>query len=283
MHSKGTETQFDLDWDDHHAVPQVMFPDLEFLFRRMNEVTVEEVETKEGETILDVGCGRAIDAIELAKKRGKCLGLEPSGRMIDHARERVIESGQEVVLVRGIGERLPFKDGVFDKVICKGALDHFPNPDRAVAEIARVLKPWGKAIITVANFESLSFRLGRRLSRVIDLVYRKDSNDKKVWQVPHDHAYKFDYAFLRQVVEPHLKVERSIGISLFFAFPWWGLILARLPRPVALGTLNALDKLARRLPSLSDCMVFKCTPRSDALQTSASAQYRVKSLPGQHD
>ena len=260
--SKDEKSQFDLKWDDDHVVPPVMYPDLVFLFRQMNEVTVEEVGATEGERILDIGCGRAIDTVELAKRTEKCLGLEISDRMISHARDYVAESGMAVTLVRGVGEQLPFKDDSFDKVMCKGALDHFPHPEKAIEEIARVLKPQGTAIITIANFESLGFRLGRQLFRLISILDRNGSDDKRVWHVPYDHVYRFDYKFLRKLVEPHLEVNRAIGISLLFGFPWWGSLLARLPQGLSTATLNTLDKLARRLPSLSDTMLLKCSPRN---------------------
>lgn len=252
-----------LEWDDKHVFPSVIHPDLAFLFQRMNEVSVEEVEASEGEELLDVGCGRAIDAIQLAKKGGKCLGLEPSRTMISHAKERIAKDGIEVTLIQGIGEYLPFKDCSFNKVMCKGAIDHFTNPSKAVEEMARVLKPQGKAIIVVANFESLSFRLGRCLFSIGRILPWGRSADRKIWQVPADHVYKFDYAFLRHLVEPRFKVEQSTGISFFFGLPWWGGLLAKLPKSVSLAILKSLDKLARHFPSLSDAILIKCSPRSE--------------------
>jgi len=257
------KTKVDLEWDDKHVVPPIVYPDLVFLFQRITEVTAGEAEAREGEEILDVGCGRAVDAIELAKKGGRCLGLEPSKKMISHAKERIAESNTEVTLIRGIGEYLPFKNCSFDKVMCKGALDHFPYPDKAIKEIARVLKPQGKAIIVIANFESLSFRLGRRLFKVVERLYQEKGSEYKVWQVPVDHAYKFDYASLRRLVEPHLKVEQSIGISLLFGFPWWGQLLDKLPKGISLAILKVLDKLARHFPSLSDTILIKCSPKPE--------------------
>ena len=124
-----------------------------------------------------------------------------------------------------------------------------------------MLKSRGTAIITIANFESLGFRLGRRFFRVISLLDRCCSDDRQVWHVPHDHMYKFDYRFLRSLVEPHLQVDKAIGISLFFGFPWWGWLLNKSPRSVSAATLSTMDKLARRLPSLSDTMLLKCSPR----------------------
>lgn len=254
--------EFDTSWDDDHVVPDIMFPDLTFLFERMKQATAQQVEAKAGERILDVGCGRAIDVAGVATGNWQCHGLEPSDKMIRHAKSYLAEKGADVVLIRGIGEKLPFKDGAFDKVMCKGALDHFPNPEKAIEEMARVLKPHGKAIISIANFESLSFRLGRRLYQVIGLFYRKGKDEKRVWHVPDDHAYKFDYATLHRMVKPHMDVERAVGVSMFFAFPWWGLVLQRMPDRMSSGVLRGLDRMARLMPSLSDTLVFRCTPKN---------------------
>jgi len=272
LNQSDIKTKVDLEWDDKHVVPSVVHPDLAFLFQQMNEVTLREMETREGERILDVGCGRAIDAIEIAKRGGRCLGLEPSRQMIDHAKERIAQSGTEVTLIRGIGEYLPFKNCSFDKVICKGALDHFPYPDKAVAEIARVLKPDGKAIIAIANFESLGFRLARRLFKVIQTIYREKGSEYEVWQVPVDHASKFDYTSLKRLVEPCLKVERAVGMSLFFGFPWWGQLLDKLPKGISLAVLNYLDRLARHLPLLSDTILIKCSPKDEIRATVSTAK-----------
>jgi SAM-dependent methyltransferase len=151
-----------------------------------------------------------------------------------------------------------------DKVICKGSLDHFPHPAKAVEEMARVLKPQGEAIIVVANFESLGFRLGKFL-----LALRKrlpggnNKYNEKLWQIPPDHSYKFDYPFLRRLVEPHLKVDRSTGVSLLFGLPRWSSLLARLPKGLSLTILKTLDRLARHLAPLSDAIVLKCSPGID--------------------
>lgn len=257
------ESRFDLDWDDAHVVPPVMFPDLVFLFDRMQEATVAEVRAGKGERVLDVGCGRAIDAAKMAGNDWQCHGLEPSYNMIKYAKEYLSSNGANVLLIRGIGEQLPFRDGTFDKVMCKGALDHFPHPERAIAEMARILKPDGRAIITIANFESLSFRLGKILYRTIQSVRRKPvENDKMVWHVPDDHCVKFDYPTLKSMVEPYFRIERAMGVSLFFAFPWWGLVLYRMPARVSRAILTCLDKFARRMPGWADILLFRCQPRS---------------------
>jgi len=256
----------DLEWDDDHILPPVVRPDLAFFWDRMNEVSIREVEVSEGEEILDVGCGRAFDAIQLAKRGGECFGLESSNRMINLAREQLTKDDIEVTLIQGIGEYLPFKDSSLDKVICKGAIDHFPEPSKAFEEMARVLKPQGKAIIVIANFESLGFKIQRYLFRIRCILPWGRTEEAQVWQVPADHTYKFDYPFSKRLLSPHFKIEQSIGISLFFGCPGWGRLLARLPKGFSYSVLNVLDKLARPFPSLSDGILIKCSPISRKIQ-----------------
>ena len=258
------DSDFDLDWDDQHVVPKVVFPDLEFFFDRLSEATLDAVNPRNGERVLDVGCGRANDAMDLARRGGTCLGLEPSETMICHAKREIAKDGTGVALLRGIGEDMPLKSHSFDKVVCKGALDHFPTPERAVKEMARVVKPGGTVIITVANLDCLGFRLGRTFFvRFRKLLRREESIYEKIWQTPFDHTFRFDYKTLNKMVRQHMKVDESIGISLFFASPWWGSILSKLPRPVSRGMLRVLDGVARHIPSLSDGVVLKCSLRTD--------------------
>ena len=261
----GEESRIDLEWGDGHVFPQKPYPDVVFLYQRMNEVTLGKVEVSGNELVLDIGCGRAIDAIELAKAGGRCSGLEPSRQMLNHAQKYIADNGLEVSLVQGTGEYLPFKTNSFDKVMCKGALDHFPHPAKAIEEMARVLKPQGKAIIAITNFESLGFRLGRRLFTIVKIFLRGKAHYKNVLQVPADHTLKFDYTVLKRLVKPHLKIEQSIGISLLFGIPYWGSLLDKLPQRVSLAILGALDKLACHLPSFSNAIVLRCSPKTEGL------------------
>lgn len=253
----------DLEWDDGHVLPDKVYPDVAFLFQRMSEATVGEVEVRARELVLDIGCGRAVDATELAKRGGKCSGLEPSRIMINHAQKHIADNGLEVSLAQGTGEYLPFKANSFDKVMCKGALDHFPYPAKAIEEMARVLKPQGKAIIAIANFESLGFRLGRCLFTLEKILLRGKPKHQNVWQIPADHTLKFDYAVLKRLVKPHLKIEQSTGISLLIGLPGWSSLLDKLPERMSLAILRALDKLAGYLPSLSDVILLRCSPRPE--------------------
>ena len=268
---KDKKEQFDLEWNDDHVFPKVIFPDLDFVFEKMNEVTMDTVGPKPGERILDVGSGRCIDAVTLAKRGGSLFGLEISTTMLKHSQEHMTKNGVEVVLIRGVGEHLPFKDGSFDKVLCKGAMDHFPDPFKAVEEMGRVTRPGGEVIISIANFESLGFKLGKGYYRIKKFLHvAKKDGRRKAWEIPPDHMYKFDYPFLRKVVKPYLSIEKSKGISLMMGAPKWGPFLHRLPKKASRGILRPLDRLARHLPRLADVIVMTASPRMDSGESRSS-------------
>jgi SAM-dependent methyltransferase len=258
-------SRLDLDWDDDQLFPDVVYPDADFLFRRMNEATLESVNPGSGEVILDIGCGRGIDGVDLTRKGAVVIGLEPSPKMIDHARNYISESEVSMSLVRGIGENLPFQAQSTDKVVCKGALDHFPEPAVVIEQIVTVLKPGGKAIIAIANFDSLGFRLGRAAWRLREMLGFKPPAGRMPWDVPEDHTYKFDYSFLKHLVGNYLEVEQVSGVSLLFGLPWWGMFLAKLPGNMSHAILKSLDKVARYLPWLSDVVIMRCIPKQGNL------------------
>ena len=256
--AKEAQSTVDLEWDDCDVVPERVTPDLTFLFDKMIEITVRKVDSKEGDMVLDIGCGRAVDAIKVAEKGGSAVGLEPSGTMLSHSRKCVDDSGRNVYLVQGIGETLPFRTGSFDWVMCKGALDHFPDPYKAVEEIARVLKPDGRAVISIANFESLGHRLGRNVHRLTRFLPRRHPEIRQAWETPPDHTYRFDYPLIREVAGAHLEIEEALGISLLWGAPLWDKVLSTMPRGIAFAMLGGLDRMARRVPGMSDVVLVKC-------------------------
>jgi SAM-dependent methyltransferase len=252
--------KIDLEWNDDDVVPPTVYPNLEFLFQQMLHLTLEEVNPSPGELILDVGCGKAIDGARLWAKGAKVVGLEPSRVMIARAKEYLSENDSPIALSQGIGENLPFTPHSFDKVICKGALDHFFSPGKVMEEVARVLKPGGEMIISIANFDSLGFRFGKKLYPVTKLLSPSLNKERKPWEPPPDHIHKFDYPFLNGLVKQHFEVRDVKGISLLFGLPLWGSFLSKLPHRVAYAILRVLDELARHFPSLADVILIKCTP-----------------------
>lgn len=262
MNPEKRPLQVDLDWDDAYVITGVHHLDTTFLFARMTQGTHDMVAPRKGERILDVGCGKAADALQLATSGGHVIGLDPSGKMLRQARDGSKGCGTEVALVRGIGEALPFRRGSLDKVVCKGALDHFPDPQRSIEEMSLVLKPEGEAIIAIANFESLSCRVGRAWHSLLKKFVKGD-HPRTPWEIPEDHTCKLDYPLIISLVQRHFEVKKVLPISLLWTAPYWGKAISLPPRRFSQAVLSFLDAVARRVPALSDVVIVKGTPRRD--------------------
>ena len=252
--------QIDLEWNDDDVLPAVLSLDTEFVFQRMTEKTLGAAQSKNGHRILDVGCGRGIDATSLAKRGGVLFGCEPSRIMLRKAKDWVKNSGELVKLISSLAEDLPFRNNVFSRVVCKGAIDHFGNPDLAVSEMCRVVDPRGKVVISVANFESLSCLLAKKLNRIFQRFLGREIPHPHIWEIPVDHTFKFDYLSISTLAQRYLQVENIQGVSLFWGFPRWANTLKIIPRPLALIILKVFDHIASRHPQWGDVLIITGKP-----------------------
>lgn len=257
-------------WDDEDVLPAVLSWDTEFVFQRMTEETLEAVQSGNGHRVLDVGCGRGIDATFMAKKGGLLFGCEPSSVMLGKAKEYVKDAGETVRLVSSLAEGLPFMNNRFTRVVCKGAIDHFDNPEQAVSEMCRVASVKGKVIISVANFESLSCMLGKKINGLYQCLLRREIPRPHIWEIPADHTFKFDYPSIIALAGRHLRVERVQGVSLLWGFPGWSKVLQGMPRPLALIILRFLDKIASWHPAWGDVLVIAGRPLRNLLEKERS-------------
>jgi SAM-dependent methyltransferase len=182
--------------------------------------------------------------------------------MLHHSLKCVGDNGNNVGLVQAIGEELPFQNSSFDWVVCKGALDHFPDPYRTIEEISRVLRSDGKTIISIANFESLGHKLGKNTHKLTKFLPWRDRTKRQAWETPPDHTYRFDYALVRNVISSHLYIEESVGISFLWGAPLWDKMLALLSRKLSFALMAFLDRIARRCPHLSDVILVRCRRKS---------------------
>ncbi|MBD3373069.1 MAG: methyltransferase domain-containing protein [Candidatus Coatesbacteria bacterium] len=94
-----------------------------------------------GRRVLELGCGRGGELLELQRRGARVVGLELTPRRLSAARGNLPDAG----LVVGDAERTPFRDGAFDAVITNSVLLHLDRP-RALAEVSRLLAPGGRAV-----------------------------------------------------------------------------------------------------------------------------------------
>jgi phosphatidylethanolamine/phosphatidyl-N-methylethanolamine N-methyltransferase len=102
-----------------------------------------------GGHILEVGVGTGISLPEY-KSSSRLTGVDISEPMLDKARERVRRFGLANIDAIQIGdaEALDFPDAAFDVVVAQYVVSAVPNPEAALDEFARVVKPGGEIIIT---------------------------------------------------------------------------------------------------------------------------------------
>lgn len=253
----------DLDRDMSDVIPTGTSRDAEFLFGRMERATLDALGARPGLRILDQAGGLGQDSRTLAGRGAVVVCAEPSRRMLDLARLiEPPESGEgetgRVSWTRSWSELLPFRSGSFDAAFCKGALDHFDDPERSIAELARVTKADGRVVVAVANFESLGCKLQRLLDRVAP---RAVPSGRRPYHVPSDHFTRYEPTLLRAQLERHLVIEQWRGLSLLWGFRPWSTLLSRLPAAMAHRLLRLADRLASLLPSTADVLLVTAHPR----------------------
>jgi SAM-dependent methyltransferase len=263
----------DLDRDMRDVIPTGSTRESEFLFARMAERTLSATCAGPGQRILDVAAGLGQDASALAARGAFAVAAEPSSRMTGLA--KLVGGklpGPPPVWVRAWSDALPFASGAFDAVICKGSLDHFDRPRAAIAEMARVAKPAGRVVLAVANFESAACRAARGLDAFREgWLGRELPRGRRHYDVPHDHFTRYEVGLMREQAGEWIDLEVVEGVSLAWGFPGWSRAVGRLPAAAAWGALQALDGLARRLPSLADVVVLAGRPRRAAADSSRSS------------
>jgi len=159
------------------------------------DVALRAIAEARPERVLDAGCGDGLLTSSIAAP--VVVGVDSSPGMVERARSRGIDAR------RGDLHELPFRDGEFDVVVCSGVLHHLRDIDRAVREVARVLRPNGR-LVAIEN---------------------DDSNMHELWSVvarePGDHAHH-DYRELlgrhlatvdRRDVEAHMLWETATDLQ----------------------------------------------------------------------
>jgi ubiquinone/menaquinone biosynthesis C-methylase UbiE len=111
------------------------------------QATLSHLEIRSGDLVLDLGCGTGTLIQHLLKiaPEAEIFGLDPSAEMLEIAKQKLPDSVQ---LTAGSATNLPFPNDCFDVLVSTSALHYFRNPDRAIQEMQRVLKPSGRLILT---------------------------------------------------------------------------------------------------------------------------------------
>jgi ubiquinone/menaquinone biosynthesis C-methylase UbiE len=103
--------------------------------------------------LLDVGCGSAVLLASHATTARYVAGLDASDMQLEIARRRLADrlNAGTAELVNGDAAALPWPDGRFSVVTSMFCLKFVPDPVKALAEMHRVLRPGGRAVVAIAD------------------------------------------------------------------------------------------------------------------------------------
>jgi SAM-dependent methyltransferase len=113
-----------------------------------------------GDRVLDMGCGGGRHAFALYRRGADVVALDMDaaelkdvpGMFAAMREEGEVPEGASATAVRGNAYALPFADASFDRIVAAEVLEHLPEDEQAMAELARVLKPGGSIAVTVPRF-----------------------------------------------------------------------------------------------------------------------------------
>lgn len=112
---------------------------------------IKEYQPWTNTNVLDLACGTGVVTKELARNvlpNGKVFALDINKEMLDLAKLKCATWKKDMEFIEGSCEAIPIADNTLDTVVCQQGFQFFPNKKLAAAEIHRVLKPSGKAIIS---------------------------------------------------------------------------------------------------------------------------------------
>jgi SAM-dependent methyltransferase len=138
-------------YDEYYSESNLTVPD--FIRERLNEIIGEFSTYRETNRLLDIGFGAGTILEVASNLQWEAFGLEVSKLAVEQARKRGFE------VFHGSLTDARYPDHYFDVITSSEILEHLPDPNADLREIARILKPGGMFWATTPSARGLSFRL----------------------------------------------------------------------------------------------------------------------------
>jgi SAM-dependent methyltransferase len=197
-----------------------------------------------GDLVLDAGAGFGRHAFETARRGARVVALDYAADEVQGTRNTfaaMVEAGEipadrYVAVLRGDATKLPFDDGVFDRVVTSEVLEHIQDDVAAIAELVRVLKPGGVLAVTVPSWfpEKINWMLSDeyhapksvgghvRIYSATELRAKLATAGLEVFGSHHAHALHSPYWWLKCAVGP--RNEDHWAVRRYRKFLEWDII-----------------------------------------------------------
>jgi ubiquinone/menaquinone biosynthesis C-methylase UbiE len=207
-------------WNEEHAKKHDLdkfYNHPNFIFRYIENKRIRKLielaEIKETDKLIEVGCG-AGHILERVSA-GILHGIDISDIQIERAKERL---GKNVELIKAPGEKIPYEDNYFDKILCSEVIEHVLDPDPLLREMRRVLKPDGILSLSIPNENLINFaKKGLKYTGLIRILEPKKSgwdlaskNNLDEW-----HLHEFNLALIKKYTKDIFKIENISSIPFF--------------------------------------------------------------------
>src|ERR1700690_3746804 len=131
----------------------------------ITEKTLRRMDLRPGERVLDLGCGSGWATRLLARivsegpqGFGQVVGVDIADEMIRHARA-ASKDFDNVMYVQGSSSQIPWEENFFDKVLSVESFYYYPDQDRALGELFRVMAPHGRLFILINLYKDNPYSL----------------------------------------------------------------------------------------------------------------------------
>src|ERR1700757_2293977 len=176
----------------------------------ITEKTLRHMNLRPGERVLDLGCGSGWATRLLARLVadgpegfGQVVGVDVSDEMIRQARA-ASKDFENILYVWGSAQQIPWEENFFDKVLSVESFYYYPDQDRALAELFRVMAPKGRLFILINLYKDNRYSLQwgdklkvpvhvRSAAEYIELFKKHAFEDVQALRIPDDTPTPDDY------------------------------------------------------------------------------------------
>ena len=200
----------------------------------ITEKTIRRMELRPGERVLDLGCGSGWATRLLARfvsdgpeGFGQVVGVDVSDEMIRQARA-VSKDFENILYVWGSAEKIPWEENFFDKMLSVESFYYYPDQDRALMELFRVMAPRGRIFILINLYKDNEYSLQwvpklkvpvhvRSKDEYIDLLKKHAFENVEAVQIPDDTPTPENYKTTSFHSLDDLKAFKRVGALLLMA------------------------------------------------------------------
>jgi ubiquinone/menaquinone biosynthesis C-methylase UbiE len=200
----------------------------------ITEQTVRLMDLRPGERVLDLGCGAGWATRLLArlvgegpKGHGQVVGLDISDEMIRRARS-ASRDFDNIMFVTGSAQQIPWEENFFDKVLSVESFYYYPDQDRVLHELFRVMAPRGRLFILINLYKDNPASLrwvdelkvpvhARSAAEYVELIQAHAFEQVETRQIPDETPTPDEYSGKWFKNAQELREFKRIGALLLMA------------------------------------------------------------------